>query len=84
MIAVTRNLALAALASVAAALPAQLSKQAFDWDATRHLSVLYNPTPVPLKKTVTDAHPADSPLATHTHMSKEHMAIRTTALSATN
>ncbi|PKX98884.1 SGNH/GDSL hydrolase family protein [Aspergillus novofumigatus IBT 16806] len=38
MIAGTRNLALAALVSVAAALPAQSSrKHAFDWDATRYL-----------------------------------------------
>ncbi|RHZ50329.1 hypothetical protein CDV55_100299 [Aspergillus turcosus] len=38
MIAVTRNLALAALACVAAALPAQSSsKHKFDWDATRYL-----------------------------------------------
>ncbi|KAF4213681.1 hypothetical protein CNMCM8980_009272 [Aspergillus fumigatiaffinis] len=38
MIAVTRNLALAALTSVAAALPAQSTgKHAFDWDATRYL-----------------------------------------------
>ncbi|KAF4155215.1 hypothetical protein CNMCM8927_008834 [Aspergillus lentulus] len=38
MIAVTRNLVLAAVAFVAAALPAQSSsKHAFDWDATKYL-----------------------------------------------
>lgn len=84
MIAVTRNLVLAAVAFVAAALPAQSSsKHAFDWDATKYLLVLYNPQPVPLK-IATDAHPADSPLATHTHTSKEHMATKTTASSATS
>jgi hypothetical protein len=85
MIAVTRNLALAALTSVAAALPAQSTgKHAFDWDATRYLLVLDNPQRVAFKKIVTDAHPADSHLATHTHTSKEHMAIRITASSATS
>lgn len=84
MIAITRNLALATLAFGAAALPPQLScKNAFDWDATRYLLVLYTLIPIPLK-TVTDAHPADSPLATHTRTSKEHMATKTTVSSATS